>query len=61
MASTHRGLRVHGGRLVNAEPRQELEAGLDAASADGIAFTRDRLCFPLAQGSFEEGMGAAKE
>jgi sugar phosphate isomerase/epimerase len=34
---------------------------LDAASADGIAFTRDRLCFPLAQGSFEEGMGAAKE
>jgi len=34
---------------------------LDAASADGVAFTRDRLCFPLAQGSFEEGMGAAKD
>jgi len=33
---------------------------LDAASADGIVFVRDRLCFPLAQGSFEEGMGTAK-
>ena len=36
MASTHRVLRVHGGRLVNAEPRHELEAGLDAASAEGF-------------------------
>ena len=33
---------------------------LDAASADGVAYVRDRLCFPLAQGSFEEGMGTAK-
>ena len=33
---------------------------LDAASADGIAYVRDRLCFPLAQGSFEDGMGTAK-
>jgi len=33
---------------------------LDAASANGIAFVRDSLCFPLAQGSFEEGMGTAK-
>ena len=30
---------------------------LDAASADGIAFTRDRLCFPLAPGSFEDAHG----
>jgi hypothetical protein len=26
--------------------------------ANGIAFVRDNLCFPLAAGSFEEGMGA---
>ena len=31
---------------------------LDAASANGIAYTRDHLCFPLAAGSFEDGMGA---
>jgi sugar phosphate isomerase/epimerase len=31
---------------------------LDATSANGIAFVRDRLCFPIAAGSFEEGMGA---
>ncbi len=31
---------------------------LDATSANGIAYTRDNLCFPLAAGSFEEGMGA---
>jgi len=31
---------------------------LDATSANGIAFVRDNLCFPLASGSFEEGMGA---
>ncbi len=31
---------------------------LDAASANGIAYVRDNLCFPLAAGSFEEGMGA---
>jgi sugar phosphate isomerase/epimerase len=31
---------------------------LDAASANGIAYVRDHLCFPLAAGSFEEGMGA---
>jgi sugar phosphate isomerase/epimerase len=30
---------------------------LDATSANGIAFVRDSLCFPLAAGSFEEGMG----
>ena len=27
-------------------------------SANGIAFVRDNLCFPVAAGSFEEGMGA---
>lgn len=31
---------------------------LDAASANGIQFVRDQLCFPVAVGSFEEGMGA---
>jgi sugar phosphate isomerase/epimerase len=31
---------------------------LDATSANGIAFVRDHLCFPMAAGSFEEGMGA---
>jgi sugar phosphate isomerase/epimerase len=31
---------------------------LDATSANGIVYVRDNLCFPLAAGSFEEGMGA---
>src|SRR2546421_1858336 len=31
---------------------------LDATSANGVQFVRDHLCFPLAAGSFEEGMGA---
>lgn len=31
---------------------------LDAASANGVAYVRDHLCFPIAAGSFEEGMGA---
>lgn len=31
---------------------------LDATSANGVAFVRDNLCFPLAAGSFEDGMGA---
>jgi sugar phosphate isomerase/epimerase len=31
---------------------------LDATSANGIQFVRDHLCFPLASGSFEDGMGA---
>jgi len=31
---------------------------LDTCSADGIEYVRDNLCFPLAAGSFEEGMGA---
>lgn len=31
---------------------------LDDASANGIAYVRDNLCFPVAAGSFEEGMGA---
>lgn len=31
---------------------------LDAASANGIQYVRDNLCFPVAAGSFEEGMGA---
>jgi sugar phosphate isomerase/epimerase len=31
---------------------------LDATSTNGIEYVRDHLCFPLAAGSFEEGMGA---
>ena len=31
---------------------------LDATSANGIQFVRDNLIFPIAAGSFEEGMGA---
>jgi hypothetical protein len=34
--STHRVLRIHGGRLVNAEPRADLESELDKASAQGF-------------------------
>jgi hypothetical protein len=30
---------------------------LDATSANGIGYVKERLCFPLAAGSFEEGMG----
>jgi sugar phosphate isomerase/epimerase len=30
---------------------------LDATSANGIAYVKEQLCFPLAGGSFEEGMG----
>lgn len=31
---------------------------VDDTSANGIRYVRDNLCFPLAGGSFEEGMGA---
>lgn len=31
---------------------------IDATSANGIAYVRDHLCFPVASASFEEGMGA---
>ena len=31
---------------------------LDATSANGIQHVRDALCFPVAEGSFEDGMGA---
>ncbi len=34
--TTHRVLRVQGGRLVVAERRHELEAELDASAADGF-------------------------
>ncbi len=37
MTTAHRVLRVHGGRLVVAERRLELERELDAAAADGFA------------------------
>jgi len=31
---------------------------IDATSANGIAYVKDKLCFPIAAGSFEDGMGA---
>jgi sugar phosphate isomerase/epimerase len=31
---------------------------MDVTSAGGIGFVRDHLCFPFAEGSFEDGMGA---
>jgi len=31
---------------------------LDATSANGIAYVKENLCFPVAAGSFEDGMGA---
>jgi sugar phosphate isomerase/epimerase len=31
---------------------------LDATSANAIGYVRDNLCFPIAAGSFEDGMGA---
>ncbi len=31
---------------------------LDATSTNGIEYVRDALCFPVATGSFEDGMGA---
>jgi sugar phosphate isomerase/epimerase len=31
---------------------------LDTTSANGVAYVRDNLCFKLAGGSFEDGMGA---
>ncbi len=36
VSSTHRLLRIHGGRLVVEERREELEAQLDAASTEGF-------------------------
>jgi hypothetical protein len=35
VTTSHRVLRVHGGRLVVDERRLELETGLDAAAAEG--------------------------
>jgi hypothetical protein len=37
MTASHRVLRVHGGRLVVAERRAELESELDSAAAEGFA------------------------
>jgi hypothetical protein len=34
--ASHRILRIQGGRLVNAEPRADLESALDDASAEGF-------------------------
>jgi hypothetical protein len=31
---------------------------VDATSTNGIQYVRDNLCFPIAAGSFEDGMGA---
>ncbi|MDA8147899.1 MAG: hypothetical protein M0Z93_03860 [Actinomycetota bacterium] len=37
MATEHRVVRVHGGRLVNEDPRVDLASQLDVASAEGFA------------------------
>lgn len=37
MSTTHRVLRVHGGRLVVDERRSDLEQALDEAAAEGFA------------------------
>ena len=34
-SGAHRILRVHGGRLVNADPRRDVESELDAQAAEG--------------------------
>lgn len=39
MTTSHRVLRVHGGRLVVDERRLDLETGLDAAAAEGFELT----------------------
>jgi hypothetical protein len=31
---------------------------LDSASADGVKFVEERLCYEVAEGSFEDGMGS---
>jgi sugar phosphate isomerase/epimerase len=31
---------------------------LDATSADGVRYVKEKLCFPVAEGSFEDGMGS---
>jgi sugar phosphate isomerase/epimerase len=41
--------------IVEAESAHQ---DLDHCSADGIRFVKDKLCFPVAGGSFEDGMGA---
>jgi hypothetical protein len=35
VSPSHRVLRIHGGRLVNVEPRRALEEELDAQGAEG--------------------------
>jgi hypothetical protein len=30
----------------------------DATAIEGIQYVRDQLCFPVAEGSFEDDMGA---
>jgi hypothetical protein len=55
VTATHRVLRVQGGRLVVAERRLELEAELDAATAEGFAivnsFTVDDNVYVILQRS----------
>jgi hypothetical protein len=43
---------------VGCSKRESAYRDLDATSANGIKYVRENLCFPLAAGSFEEGMGA---
>lgn len=61
MSHTHRVLRVHGGRLVNAEPRAELESALDTASAEGFhvvnSFAVDDNVYLVLSNSDDKGTG----
>ena len=58
-----RAVRVHHIELraLIAEPliveAESAYRDLDKTSANGIGYVRDNLCFPIAAGSFEEGMG----
>ena len=58
---SHRILRVHGGRLVNAEPRREVESELDAQAADGYllvgTFVVDDNVYLVLRGAAVSGLG----
>jgi hypothetical protein len=59
MTTSHRVLRVHGGRLVVAERRLDLETELDAAAGEGFelvdSFTVDDNVYLVLRRSTEPG------
>lgn len=60
---SHRILRVHGGRLVNAEPRREVETELDAQAVDGYllvgTFVVDDNVYLVLRGGAVSGLGGS--